>query len=295
MLLKDAPRADKALAIGLIDRNRQLLERATRHPYAVQDSCELAVHLFLPDDWRKEDRRPGFVFLHSSQWDHGNITQFAPHALFFASRGAVCALAEYRTAGTGTPLSERAPLEGMADARSAIRWTRANAGALGIDSEKLIGAGGSCGAHGLVAAGMCDEQFDDPNDDTNVSCRPDALVLFSPVLDTSKKGVGLAAFPDAGTAKAASPLAQIRPGQPPMIVFHGGADQSVPIAGVRKFAKKMQRKKNVCELVEFGGERHSFFNFNVNDRLYSATVEAAANFLVEQGLLEIGEDGEARF
>jgi acetyl esterase len=279
---------DRELAMGLVDRNRRHLERASRHPYKITHSnaVELGAYVFIPDDWMPSDRRTGIVFFHSSKWDHGNITQFAPQAMFYASRGAVCILAEYRM---GAP-NGMAPLEAMADARSAIRWARLNGAHLGIDESKIVASGGACGAHAAVSAAMCSTDFDDPDDHCETSCAPNALILFSPVLDISKKGFGLGAFSDSASAKKANPLKAIRSGLPPMLLFHGGSDSLVPLSGSQRFSKKMKRKKNFCELVEFGGAPHSFFNLNVNDELYYATVDAADAFLVSLGFLSPSTD-----
>ena len=283
MLLESIDLTSREVALGLVDRNRQLLEYSSRHPYKItSDGTELATHVFLPENWAATDRRSAIVFFHSSQWDQGNITQFAPHAVFFAARGAVCVLAEYRMGAS----SGAAPLEAMADARSAIRWLRTNSGAFGIDSEKLVASGGSCGAHAAVSAAVCGEEFDDAGEDACISCVPNALVLFAPALDISPRGVYADAFADAATAKKASPLRNVRPQLSPMLIFHGSMDACIPIKGSQKFAKKMQRKKNRCELHEFGGQPHSFFNFNVNDQLYQATVDVADDFLVSLGMLD---------
>ena len=60
----------------------------------------------------------------------------------------------------------------------------------------------------------------------------------------------------------------------------------MPIDGVRKFASKMRMRRGVCELVEFGRVDHSFFNLNVNERLFEVVLEAADAFLVQQGFIE---------
>lgn len=279
---------DRALALKLVDRNLGLLDRASRHSYKIdrESGRELGTHVFLPENWTEGAQRPALLFFHSSQWDHGNISQFAPHAMFFSSRGAVCILVEYRMAA----MNGQAPLQAMADARSAIRWVRENHHELGIDPNRIVASGGSCGAHAAIAAAMCGAEFNDPTDRVHTSCEPDACILFSPVLDISKKGFGLTAFPDSSTAGKANPLKNIRPGLPPMLLFHGSSDAFVPLRGSQKFAKKMQRKKNSCELIEFGGAPHGFFNFNVNDENYYATVDAADQFLVTLGFLDPNPD-----
>ena len=275
----------KLLAIDLVDRNRQLLGQAERHGYVSRGSGELAAHLFFPQGWRAEERRPFIAFFFSSQWDQGTITQFAPHALYFSSLGAVCGLFEYRTAASGSETGAAA-LDAMADARSAIRWVRANASVLGVDPGKVTGSGACCGAHAVLSAAMSGDAFDEPNDDTTISCVPDALLLFASVLDTSKRGYGFESFPTPELAKAASPLAQVRTDIPPIILFHGAEDQILPVATSRRFQKKMRRKGNICELVEFGGQPHSFYNFNGDVQVYAAAVDAGAEFLAKHGMLD---------
>ena len=45
-----------------------------------------------------------------------------------------------------------------------------------------------------------------------------------------------------------------------------------------RFMKKALRKKNVCELVPFEGQEHSFFNLNVDFDLYGTTLKEADRF-----------------
>ena len=176
----------------------------------------------------------------------------------------------------------------MADARSAVRWVRAHAHELGIDPGQVIGAGGSGGSHIILGAAMIRDRFDDPEDDLAVSCVPEALVLFDPVVDVhSPSGFGVDRFPDARTARLASPVRHVRKGLPPMILFHGTHDRLIPVEATRKFARRMRRwpGRNICEFVPFEGCGHSFFNFNVDPRLFEATINLADRFLVARGFL----------
>jgi acetyl esterase/lipase len=172
----------------------------------------------------------------------------------------------------------------MGDARSAIRWMRMNAEALGIDPEKIVAAGGSAGAQIALAAAMLDG-FDDEGDDASISCQPNALLLYNPILDTTRKGVELEKFTDKKQAKAASPLHHCRKGLPPMMIFHGTADRVVPYETSRKFVRKLRWRGNDCRLTTYEGCGHGFFNFNVDAGLYELTLNAADAFLVERGFL----------
>jgi acetyl esterase len=238
-----------------IDRNRELLKTAREEIYTTVGDVQLPVYLWEPEP-EKAPPYPKSVaaFFFSSGWDNGQITQFAPHCVYFASRGMITMAFDYRV----TSRNRGGPLEAIADARSAMRWIRLNAVELGVNPGKVVGVGGSGGAHAITAAAMLNG-FDDPYESTDSSPVPNALVLFNPVLDTSKKGFGLTRFPDADLAKEANLLRAIRPGLPPMLIMHGTADRVVPFTGTQQFAKKSARKKNFCRLMEFEGQGHGFF------------------------------------
>ena len=52
----------------------------------------------------------------------------------------------------------------------------------------------------------------------------------------------------------------------------------------------MNRKKNRCDLVEFDGADHSFFNFNVSKTRYDLSMAAADRFLSDLGYFEFEPD-----
>lgn len=276
-----------------IDRNRELFKSASEESYKVVGDTSLAAYIWNPEPHQAPAYpRSVAAFFFSSGWDHGQVSQFAPHCVYLASRGMTTIAFEYRVSskhGTG-------PLEAMADARSAIRWIRMNAAELGINPGKIVGIGGSGGAHAITSTAML-KGFDDPADDPSISAVPNALVLFSPVLDTSKTGFGLDRFPDAKIAKGANLINAIAKGMPPMLIMHGTADRVVPFNGSYVFTKKMARKKNKVRLIEFNTQGHGFFNFNVSFEMYEATLSAIDEFFVELGFIEpdpnagLGDEG----
>ncbi|MFV1995051.1 MAG: alpha/beta hydrolase [Verrucomicrobiales bacterium] len=243
----------------------------------------LETHVFFPRGGGKADRA-AILFFFSSAWDSGTVTQFAPQCMHFAERGMVAFAFDYRVSSRHAT----GPLEAMADARTAIRWVRANAKHFGVDGHRIVCAGGSGGAQMVAMAALRDGDGESENDDDlQVSCAPDAMVFFSPMLDISKRGSGLDHFADAKAARAASPVHLFKSQPlPPTLMFHSKGDRRVPIEGTRKFAQLMKRRKRPCRLVEYDGVDHSFFNFNVDSRLFEATIDAADAFLVEEGFLE---------
>ncbi len=295
--MNDDPAPQSATPKGVprtVNRNSELLEeRAERMVYKTIEEVELEAYIFRADPaaLKRGDARACILFFFGGQWDNGVVSQFATQCVYFAARGAVAIAFDYRVSsrhGTG-------PESSMADARSAIRWVRRNAEALGVDPEKIVAGGASAGAHIALSAAMLDG-FDEPGEDPSKSAVPDALVLYSPPVDTSPKGFGFTQFADKKAAKKASPIANAKRGLPPMILFHGKSDRVVPYEGVAKFAKKLRWRRNRCELIGFDGEGHGFFNLNVSPRCYEATTVSADQFLTDLGFLAPSkeEDGAPR-
>jgi len=116
-----------------------------------------------------------------------------------------------------------------------------------------------------------------------VSCKPNALVLFNPVVDNGPGGYG---FERIGNAyKDFSPLHNIEKGAPPTIFFLGTSDKLIPVETARYYQKVMEKVGSRCELYLYDGQSHGFFNYR-NTEFYKKTVLAADEFLQSLGYLE---------
>ena len=217
------------------------------------------------------------IFFFGGGWIEGTTEQFRPHALHFAEMGMICFLVDYRVESRhGTT-----PFESLKDARTAIRFIRENADILGVDPGKIIGAGGSAGGH-LAAAAALHSNFNEADDDLSISSRPDALVLFNPVLDNGPGGFGFEKVGD--TYLSFSPFHNVKPDAPPSIIFLGTEDRIIPVATVRNFKSMMEQEGNRCEVFLYEGQGHGFFNYS-NKEFYLKTITEAENFLISLGYI----------
>ena len=248
--------------------------------YKTVGDVSLRLHVFEPEASGSDASAPRacIVFFFGGGWKSGSPKQFYPHCKYFATRGVVAMAAEYRvkdTHGTG-------PSECVKDGRSAVRWIRFHAEELGVDPSRIIAGGGSAGGHVAACTAMdCDV---DEESDPGVSAEPNALVLFNPVLDTTRERFRDAAI--GGEARALSPAHHVTAGMPPAIIFHGTADTTVPVEDAQQFTELMRRAGNTCELVLFEGETHGFFNYSRDRDIFNQTVREADRFLVSQGILD---------
>lgn len=269
-------------------RDREILKDAATYIYAQRPEGHVHTHIFTPPN-RSDSHHlaPLIVFFHGGFWDTPMPTQFVPHCLHFASRGAVAVAAETRVWSK----HRTNPVDAIEDARELIRCLRRNADDLGIDPNRVIVGGAGGGALLALLTAMPKPKHLPPAPD-GYDCRPQALVLFSSLLDTLRDPVIAQRFPDTRTAKLISPMRLARRKLPPMILFHGKADRITPYADAVAFRRKMKWRGNSCELVDFEREDHMFFNFNVNHRYFELTVEGADAFLVDQHLLDPPENAD---
>jgi len=260
-------------------REREMLKDSASYVYHSTPQGDVLAHVFQPEN-AAGTPRPVVVFFHGGFWDTPMPTQFVPHCLHFASRGAVAVAAETRTSsrhGTG-------PVEAIEDARELVRWLRSNADTLNIDPDRLTVGGAAGGAYLALLTVMPKEKDLLPVD--GVDCRPQALVLFSALVNTTPKTPFADKFPDSKSAKRLSPSTLVRSKLPPILFFHGKSDRIVPFDEVDKFRRRLRWRRNRCDLVDFERSDHSFFNFNVSHTHFELTVGAADRFLVERGLLD---------
>ena len=265
------------------------MSQATASVYKTVGDVSLNMYIFNPEDHQIDQRRPAIVFFFGGGWRGGSPKQFEKHCLYLASRDMVAMAADYR-------VSSRHGVKAMqcvADAKSAIRWVRANAAKLGVDPERIVASGGSAGGHLAACTGVI-EGFDEPGESTSVSSRPNAMILFNPAVvvapidgdDTLAIRKGYRDRMGTDPIRL-SPYHQVKGAVPPTVIFHGRDDKTVLYRSVEYFTKVMKEMNNPCKLVGYDGEGHGFFNYGrKKNRYFTATMAEADRFLVSLEYLE---------
>lgn len=216
---------------------------------------------------------PGIILFHGGSWSGGTLTQFRVACAYFASRGLVCATAEYQMLSADEakklPAGETKKRVCVTDAKTAIRWFKQHAGELGIDPQRIIAGGGSAGGH-ISALATMNRGLNDPADPKDIDTSVVAYLWFNPAFAISDKK-----DPEIDI------LRHLNADLPPAIVFFG--DQDTWKKGWdAAHAKWNTLGTKTIDLLIAPGQAHSFFN---KDPWQTVTLIAADRFLVKHGLL----------
>ncbi|MEN8124686.1 MAG: alpha/beta hydrolase [Bacteroidota bacterium] len=246
--------------------------------YKQLDTTNLYMEVYHPENIDTAKKYPVVVFFFGGGWNTGSIKQFEPHAKYFSQREMICFLVDYRV----KKRQQTTPFESLKDAKSAIRYIREHAEEMQIDTSKIVAAGASAGGH-LAAATALIDGYNENTDNLSVNCKPNALVLFNPVIDNGPGGYGYERI--GNEYKNFSPLHNIKKGSPPTILFLGTNDVLIPVETAKYYQKIMEKVESRCELRLYEGKGHGFFNY-IKIEYYKKTVLEADRFLQSLGYLK---------
>lgn len=267
-----APRTAAAWGCQAVTPSPATLPGAQSQTYRTASGRDLRAHVFSPTDAGKP--RPAVLFFFGGGWRVGNVSVFADRARAFAEQGGYVAIvADYRVScrdNTTVP-------DSVADAAAAFAWVRAHARDLNIDPKRIVLSGGSAGGHLALMATL----------HAAANEKPVAMVLYNPAVDLSAVAPVLAI--DDKTARALSPALLPATGLPPMVIFHGEADKTVPIAGVRAYCDQVKSAGGSCDLKTYAGQDHGFFQRHevtpeIGISPYDDTLARSLAFLKARGI-----------
>lgn len=239
----------------------------------------LTLHIANPEGHTAADKSPVVILFFGGGWKQGKPGQFYPFIRDLAKEGIVGISAQCRTKSS----HEATPTDCVIDGKSAVRYVREHAAELGIDPNKIIVGGGSAGGH-VAACTAIDIAPQEAGEDHSVSSRPDALVLFNPVLSVGPDGYAHGYVKQhIDDWRHISPLHNAGANFPPTLVMVGTDDNVLPVAMAQEFDQKLKEAGVRSELVLYEGANHGFFN---KPEYQEKTSQEMMKFLRELGYLK---------
>jgi len=246
-------------------------EPDTQWTYKSISGKDLKMDVFLPAGYQDaEVSYPVMVIFHGGSWTVGETNLHWPDGNFWAKRGMIAVSVDYRLRHRD---QVKVPLECVKDAKSAIRFLRANAKELKIDPSRVVAKGDSAGGQLAAAtATLTDPKTNDDCFDLSISCVPQAVILTCPWFKTSVD---------------MCPPNHVKKGSPPFITFAGGSDTAISVAEMIEFHELLKEKKIVSELYIGNQGKHGFCNGrNPYNRFFYWSVDLTDRFLVKHGILD---------
>ena len=256
-------------------------------PYATANGRVVRLDLFIPD--HVPAPRPTILWVRGGGWRSGDKNVENP-CEFLAQHGFVAANIEYR----GSP--EIIAPGNVHDCKAAVRWLRANAGAYGIDPQRIGVYGGSAGGH-LVAllatttgvaelegdrghAGVSSQvqaacDYCGPSDLTRIAL-PAIRQQFPLLYDVTAEYLGGPVDERRELARLVSPLRWVSRTAAPLLIVHGDADSVVPVEESHIFHEALKAAGAVVDLHIVQGGDHSWDQTLTDDRMIAFFRQALA-------------------
>ena len=247
-------------------------------PFADIGGMALKLDLYRPAN---NDKSPLIVWVHGGAWRGGSRTSMPLKA--FVAKGYAIASVDYRL----SPVA-RFPAQ-VHDIKASIRFLRANATKLNLDTKNITIAGASAGGH-LVALvgtsnghpaleGTVGRHLEESSDVQSIVSYYGASNLSTILKQSTPHGLGvripalqllLGGQPEdkRAIAELASPVFHVDKNDPPLLLLHGDQDPQMPINQSHELHGRYKAAGLPVSLVVLHGAAHggaAFYDEERND------------------------------
>lgn len=237
----------------------------------------LKLDLVLPKE-KNEKPRPVIVFIHGGGWRNGDKAGGVGRVVPFVATGNyVGASVGYRLSGEATWPAQ------IHDCKAAIRWLKANAGKYQIDPQRIGVWGSSAGGHLVNMLGTSGDvkelegECGSPGQSSRVCC---VVPFCGPANFLAPRRFEGGKSPSAvelllggrleekqELAKQASPITHVSKDDPPFLIVHGTADNTVPFEQAEMFYEALRKAEVDVTLVKILGGGHGIGGDEVLQRV----------------------------
>lgn len=246
---------------------------------------DLKMTVICPKEMKEREPMPIIVWLCGGGFYRMDRNIWLPQIAELSKRGFVIASPDYRTSG------EAAFPEPLRDIKSAIRYLRANCEKFCVDPNRVYIMGESAGGAYSALCGVTNGRKEyDAGEFLEFSSDVQGVVDFYGPTDlrpfyhmmdkpaAEEDASARAALYLRTHRKEASAIEQVGQRTPKTLIFHGTADELVPVEQSESFYKKLQQTGVKSDLYIIEGASHgddAFFQEQIYDLI--------ADFLNEEG------------
>ena len=232
--------------------------------YASYDGRTLKLDLYKPRE--KLGKLPAIVCIHGGGWAEGGRKNYTKVAQALASHGYVAVTISYRLSG------EAVFPAAIMDCKAAVRFLRAHAQTLGINSDKIGAIGSSAGGHlaALLATSYGAKELEGNGGYSAFSSQIQAVVPMGAQTDFLsernrqvsgerliwKQFMGGTQEEKLDAYRLASPIEHLNLGDPPCLLISGEKDDESTQGA--KFRKRMKQLGISSEIEIIQGAPHGF-------------------------------------
>jgi acetyl esterase/lipase len=244
-------------------------------PYAGTDNPRQRLDLLVPKRSQDDRPLPVIVFIHGGAWLAGD--RLAGHGAL----SPYVASGDYAGVTVGYRLTDKATWPAQIhDCKAAIRWVRANAARYRLDPDRIGVIGGSAGGHlaamlgasggvpelegelgpnkGVSSKVTCVVDEFGPSDLPNMGKAPSRIDHDAPNAPEGRL-IGGAVPSHLEAARAASPITYVSPDDPPFLIVHGTADDTVPFDQSKRLYDALKAGKVPVLFIPVEGGGHGNF------------------------------------
>ena len=228
-------------------------------PYLGEGRQEL-MDIYRPNN-EQRGGHPAILAIHGGGWSGGKRDAAREQQMgdVFAKAGFVVASIDYMLTAGDKPSWP----QNLYDCKTAVRFLRKNAARFNINPDRIGVIGGSAGGHlaMMVAFTGGNPKLDPPGPYGEYSTQVQAVVdLYGiPQMDEHHTGKNmLKGLASPETYRDASPVTYVNSNSAPLLMMHGTADKTVPIAWSDEFEQilKARQANYIYKRVE--GAPHTF-------------------------------------
>lgn len=180
--------------------------------------------------------RPGIVLVHGGGFVGGdkNTGQMVQQATNLARLGYVAVSINYRLAPNGQPITPEVVTDAMHDCKAAIRWMRANATQLRVDTQRIASIGSSAGGFTVLHSAYTPGEGNsgNPGFSSQVACVVDQWGRLADLND-------------------------LEAGEAPVCIVHGTLDPTVPYVNATDIKTRADAVGVPAELHPIPGAGHA--------------------------------------